>query len=241
MKSSQKHLEFANSVVRKISSKKNVIRHISSNFLLQKMKELKFFNEKNSDYDCHSDGFVVNNKHFRENLKRTIERINFQRNSTKRNTDSPKKSVHLNIHKKSSDNLIGREIKIIICDDENIIYNTVARMIRDCCNTLKLLPNIKIHQNGIECLYNIYTQSLKNEFYDIIFMDETMPCIKGSEVIAIIKNMVRDKNIKPLLVYSLSGYDEEFMKQVLIYSDCDGILTKPVQKQDMLEILRRIN
>ncbi len=100
------------------------MRQLSSNILFQNMKNKKFTDNTPSDNDCHSDGFIVNNKQFRDNLRKTIEKINFQRSSVKRKTDSPKKTVLL---RKSSKKVIGRELRIIICDDDHGNFTPVAK------------------------------------------------------------------------------------------------------------------
>ena len=127
-----------------------------------------------------------------------------------------------------------------MCDDESINLTSMNKIVKDTCNSLNINCNIQLFLNGIECLYNMYIKSLRGDYYDLVLIDESMPCMNGSEVIIIIKNMVRDRQIRDLYVYSVTAYDSETMKQQLKTIGYDGVLTKPISKSNIMNIINKL-
>ncbi len=82
------------------------------------------------------------------------------------------------------------------------------------------LPEIILCQNGIECLYLIYNNYLKDNSINILFIDLNMPFIDGITICSIIKNSIEFSDIK---IYILSSGN-------INISDCkaDGFYLKPL-------------
>lgn len=214
---SEHNVEKVNQVMRKISSKKN-IRHYSKKNVKLAYKD---------DYNSNSPGSsglegLDNTKELNTNLR------DFVRKHSKSITS---KSNRLGSSKNS--------INFIICDDDVNITLATAKLIRAVGNAKNLDCRISIFHNGIECMYNIYQESLKNKFLDFVIIDETMPFIRGSQVTKILKNMTAEKQLNDLAIYVATSYDDEHIISEIKQSGCDGVLKKPLNKDIILKLLEK--
>ena len=123
-----------------------------------------------------------------------------------------------------------KSLKILICDDDrytalstrnSIIKFFTKRLSNSKNNNLNLqLPEIIISQNGIECLYFIYNNFLKDNSINMLFIDLNMPFIDGITTCSIIKNCIEFSEIK---IYMLSS---EFIND--FECKADGFFQKPL-------------
>lgn len=94
------------------------------------------------------------------------------------------------------------KIKILAVDDDELIHTALK-------NFGKKIPNVEITvaTNGLNAIENV-----KNNKYDIIFMDLYMPGITGYEATTSIRKLENGKN---LTIVALSGDDipEEELKK----------------------------
>ena len=136
-----------------------------------------------------------------------------------------------------------KSLKILICDDDrytalstrNSIIKFFKKRIFDSkhLNLNIQIPEIIISQNGIECLYFIYNNFLKDNSINILFIDINMPFIDGITTCSIIKNCIEFSDIK---VYILSS-------EYINHFECkaDGFLQKPLTYNIMENIFPEQN
>ncbi len=84
--------------------------------------------------------------------------------------------------------------------------------------------------NGIEAL-----QALERQHYDIVLMDVQMPEMDGLEATRIIHQRWPDgPKIIAITAYALEGDREKCLE-----AGMDGYIPKPVQKEDLAEVLEK--
>ncbi len=123
-----------------------------------------------------------------------------------------------------------KSLKILICDDDRYTAlstrNSIMKFFKKrIFNSINInssiqLPEIIISQNGIECLYFIYNNFLKDNLINILFIDINMPFIDGITTCSIIKNCIEFSDIK---IYMLSS-------EIINDFECkaDGFYQKPL-------------
>ena len=123
-----------------------------------------------------------------------------------------------------------KSLKILICDDDRYTAlstrNSIMKFFKKrLFNSINInssiqLPEIIISQNGIECLYFIYNNFLKDNLINILFIDINMPFIDGITTCSIIKNCIEFSDIK---IYMLSS-------EIINDFECkaDGFYQKPL-------------
>ena len=126
-----------------------------------------------------------------------------------------------------------RPFKILICDDDRFTaLSTQNTLLKYYNNNHKTIPQIFFAQNGIECLYLIYTNFIKENGINLLLIDKNMPFIDGVLTCNIIKNIVEFSDIK---IYMLSTDVN------LLQCKVDGFFEKPISTNDIKEILKNIN
>ena len=121
--------------------------------------------------------------------------------------------------------LTKESISIIIAEDD--IYNQV--LIKEMLLSLGIL-NIKVVANGKLCV-----EEIKNNKYDICFMDIKMPVMDGLEACRCIKKF----NPCPFVV-AVSASVLESDKNKCFRAGMDGYIPKPIQKEQLESTLMAI-
>jgi len=142
----------------------------------------------------------------------------------------------------TSKNRPSLSIYFIVCDDDKFNGDSI----KNCLTKMKFnnLDNVKIYTkvctNGIDCLYEIYSDYKVGKKYSFLFIDENMPGINGSEVIKILKTMIRNKFLNNIKICSITGFENEDFEQNLKNIGCDIIIKKPVGNTKLEAILKDI-
>jgi CheY-like chemotaxis protein len=122
--------------------------------------------------------------------------------------------------------------KILICDDDRLTalstQNSILKYFKSSNNN-KNPPDILLAQNGIECLYIIYSNYIKENAVNLLLIDKNMPFIDGITTSTLIKNVIELSNIK---IYILSS-------EIVNLDDCkvDGYYDKPLTNEALNKIL----
>jgi CheY-like chemotaxis protein len=120
-------------------------------------------------------------------------------------------------------------IRVLLCDDEFFIKKTLSRFLNKMSQEN---PEMKLEvfesENGFECLHHIYTQYNNSKYFDILIIDETMPLIKGSQIINLLKSMIQENNFKNIIIISYTSYNDPEKLDFLYSQGADYVLTKPI-------------
>ena len=124
------------------------------------------------------------------------------------------------------------KFRILICDDDNLsslsTRNIIIKYYKNQ-NKETSLPEIYFAQNGIECLYSVYTSFIRDDPIDLVLIDKNMPFIDGVTTSTLIKNVIELSDVK---IYILSSENVDL-------EDCkvDGYYDKPISNEALNQIL----
>lgn len=119
-------------------------------------------------------------------------------------------------------------MRVLLVDDEPFILQGLSVLIDWTAEGCEI---VKKASNGQEAL-----QYLKEHRVDLIIADIKMPVMTGLELL----EQIRINEISDAYFVILSGYNDfSFAQQAIRYS-CMDYLVKPVQKEALLEVVRRV-
>lgn len=126
-----------------------------------------------------------------------------------------------------------KTVKIIICDDEPCIATSVKNLAKKVSQDLLVSIETEITHSAVDCLYKIFKDYFNGRRYDILLIDETMPFMKGSALIKLLKNIISSRELNNILIYSITGYEDPNTLGNIKKEGCDGFLKKPVRFADL--------
>ncbi|HOJ36997.1 MAG TPA: ATP-binding protein [Ignavibacteriales bacterium] len=130
-------------------------------------------------------------------------------------------NIYSNIEAKTS------QYHILIVDDNKLNQQVISSILEKYSFTYKIV------NNGIEAL-----EELRNNKYDLVFLDIMMPVMDGVETTNIIRSgqySEIDPNIK---IIALTALTQKEIDKRFTDLKIDGLLTKPFHKNDILKILK---
>lgn len=135
------------------------------------------------------------------------------------------------IEKKAKSKKINEELdlsdkKILVVDD-----NRINLKFMDALMT-KMHMKVRLVDDAESAL-----EKLSEEEFDMLIIDENMPKMLGSEAIAIIREKIKNNQISPLTIISLSG--DSHHRDRIKAAGADEVLTKPVSIDQLKEILKK--
>ncbi len=115
--------------------------------------------------------------------------------------------------------------RILVVDDNKLNLKVVQKLL------VKYNPIITTVESGIECL-NLITNGNK---YDLILLDDMMPKMRGTETLIRLKK-IPGFNIPTiaLTANAINGMKEQYLKDGF-----DDYLSKPIEKNELLHILKK--
>ena len=115
-----------------------------------------------------------------------------------------------------------RDKKILVVDDNLLNLKVASRIL----NNYDIYPDVCT--SGLECI-----EKLKKYNYDLIFMDDMMPQMSGTETLTQLKNNKEFKTpVVSLTANALAGIREHYLK-----IGFDDYLAKPIDRKELLKIL----
>lgn len=120
---------------------------------------------------------------------------------------------------------MGKEIKILVAEDNLVNQMVIGELIR----IFGWKSNIV--NNGKKAI-----QALKNDNYDLILMDISMPEMNGVEAMKVIK---QEKELKKIPIIALTAYALEEDKEKLIQLGMDDYLSKPIDKEKLYDMVNK--
>jgi signal transduction histidine kinase len=133
---------------------------------------------------------------------------------------------------------IKPKFNIIVVDDEAVIRQSTIRLLNKILKEKNINANILEASDGIECLYLYYTHIKDGKSISFILSDETMVYMNGGSTAQGLSSIIRNSNLSHVPFFILSAYEN------LSFSNdnnaIDGVFTKPLCKQYVEEILKKI-
>ena len=115
-------------------------------------------------------------------------------------------------------------MNILVAEDDKV----------NCCVISLYLNKYqhKIVHNGLEAI-----ESLKTEYFDVIFMDLMMPVMSGLHAT---KEIRTNPEYDDIVIIALTAFGTEDMKKQCLDAGMNYFLTKPVDKEQLLDLLSNI-
>lgn len=94
--------------------------------------------------------------------------------------------------------------------------------------------------DGIDILNHVIAN--QNEgLLKCVFTDENMEYINGSEAIKIVRNLEKNNRISKNIIVSMTSYEDEHSKNLILTAGADYIISKPYSKSQIMTILLNFN
>lgn len=128
-------------------------------------------------------------------------------------------------------------MKILVVDDDFISRKVIAAILAE-------YGTVDIAVNGIEAGNAVALSYHENQPYDLICLDIQMPEMDGHEVLSHIRNneekagILSSSGVKIIMTTGLKD-----MKNIMTAynSLCDSYITKPIQKESLVNALKELN
>lgn len=128
------------------------------------------------------------------------------------------------VHRSKTDNPIFN-VRVLLVED-NPMNQKVARL-----HLEKLGCTVDIAKDGEEGVKMYFRTN-----YDIVFMDIQMPVMDGYEATRIIRQTCSSENRRAPII-ALTANAMEGQREVCLQAGMDGYITKPLMKEDLLQVL----
>ena len=115
-------------------------------------------------------------------------------------------------------------LKVLVVEDDDTSYQYLKIILKN--RIAKLSRAI----NGQEAI-----DYLKNETFDLVFMDLKLPVISGFDAVRTIRTFDNKTKIVAQTAFALMGD-----RQRAIEAGCDDYLKKPIKKADIIRILHSV-
>lgn len=119
------------------------------------------------------------------------------------------------------------KLRVLIVDDHTLFRKGLKEILYD----MPIIGSCEEAKSGLEAL-----ELIKNNFFDLVFLDIAMPDMDGLEVLK------RIKAIKPeLKVLILSMYSEEQYASRAIKAGADGFMNKSADPEELAKAIEKIS
>ena len=116
--------------------------------------------------------------------------------------------------------------RILVVEDNRINQKVLTHQL------INLGYAIEVAENGAEAVAKV-----KAGHYDLVFMDVQMPVMDGFQATQEIRNFTEDSSSTPIVAVTANAFQSE--REKCFSSGMDDYLTKPVDKDQLREIVRR--
>ena len=121
-------------------------------------------------------------------------------------------------------------MKILICDDDELFSEDLEKKLEQYEINHRDEFDIHVVNHGEEAL-----QKLKEEQWDVLFLDIEMPNINGVEVGTRVREQLQNYGLKIIYVSSQRGYAMDLFKV-----DTFDFLIKPVKYEELEEVMDKL-
>lgn len=123
----------------------------------------------------------------------------------------------------------AKPLTVLLVEDEKVNQIMASRLIE------KMGHSVHLASNGKECL-----DRLAEVPVDVIMMDIQMPVMDGLEASKIIRTSPEFKHLATVPIVALSAHAAEQSKQLAFRAGVDHYLTKPFEKSELENVLRKV-
>ncbi|MGB1204234.1 MAG: response regulator [Chitinophagales bacterium] len=121
---------------------------------------------------------------------------------------------------------------ILLIEDDEVDAMTIKRAIKE----IKIANPLVWRENGEEGL--LYLKEKANFRPSIILLDLNMPRMGGLELLAIIKEDPKLRNI-PVIILTTSSHDEDRLRSFNL--SVAGYMIKPVDYKNFVQVIKAVN
>jgi CheY-like chemotaxis protein len=130
-------------------------------------------------------------------------------------------------------------INVIVADDEILNRQATVRTIYSISKQLDIKINIIEAEDGVETIYLVYKAATQGVKISMIFSDENMNFMTGSQSSEIVNEIAIKKCIGDIPFYLITAYDNAYVDRLNLLS-ITKILDKPISKNKIYEIIKSI-
>ena len=116
--------------------------------------------------------------------------------------------------------------KVLIIDDSIINLKLMGEILKRLNLSITTSVNAK---DGLE-LFNA-------EEFDVVFIDQNMPMMNGDEAIVKMREIEKEKNSKPTIIYGLTGDAHSDIEEKIMGAGANDIFTKPIHLEEVYEAI----
>ncbi|MBF0584265.1 MAG: response regulator, partial [Magnetococcales bacterium] len=95
--------------------------------------------------------------------------------------------------------------------------------------------HVVIVNDGLEAVARVQAEQ-----FDLVLMDIQMPNMDGYAATRAIRQWERREDLQPLTIMALSAHVASDRRAESLAAGCDGHLTKPIKKKELLDVIRRV-
>lgn len=121
-----------------------------------------------------------------------------------------------------------KSMRILYVEDDESIRNLVRIMLKSVADSIDMAVN---GREGLE--------RFKEADYDLIFMDIQMPVMDGLDACKEMRTWEDEQGKIPTPIVALTAHGFAGDKVRSLEAGCDGHITKPIEKKDLLEALEK--
>lgn len=116
--------------------------------------------------------------------------------------------------------------RILLAEDNPINQRVAQRMLQH------MGYPVDVAANGLEAL-----QALEHQSYDVVLMDIQMPLMDGLEATRTIRRWLSAED-QPRII-AVTAFALDYSREMCIDAGMDDYIAKPVQKEDLAEVLEK--
>nr|CRH05260.1 Putative histidine kinase with three response regulator receiver domains and one PAS domain [Candidatus Magnetococcus massalia] len=124
----------------------------------------------------------------------------------------------------------ARSLRILLAEDSIDNVMLIKAYLK------KTAHHLEVAENGQEAV-----DKLKENSYDLVLMDVQMPQMDGYEATRAIRHWEKQEKHQPMPIFALTAHALTGDAQKSLSAGCNGHMTKPLRKADLLSLLEEIS
>ncbi|KAK9365411.1 hypothetical protein V1509DRAFT_633335 [Lipomyces kononenkoae] len=122
----------------------------------------------------------------------------------------------------------GKEIRILVAEDNRVNQQVVLRMLR-----LESIKSVLFAEDGYEAIEMVKMSCDAGKYFDIVFMDIQMPNLDGLQATRVIRQDLQYR----YPIVALTAYADDSNVKKCMDVGMNNFLTKPIKREQLHEIL----